>query len=296
MVEVADQERAAARADPLAAAEGEDRVAREGAQVLLGPQHRAAERVVAEGGLVDQVLGQHRGLVVRARDLLDHDAALAVELVGVDLRAPDEVGQQVDRLGDHLGAAGDVEGDQVVRGVGVQDRAHRLGGLVDLAVVVVLLAALEHQMLKKMGHPVLFRALRPGAGVEGHEHGRGAGRQLHAVQRQAVRQGGGLDARHRALRLLQGNLRLGRTSPRTVDPQTYGSHRTTSASSPASRRPAPPVLLAPPARHRRGDLASAGWRSATARPTSRSTACPSTSSRASSSSSWATPAPASRPR
>ena len=155
---------------------------------------------------VDQVLGQHRRLVVRARDLLDHDAALAVELGGVDLRAPDEVGQQVDRLGGHLGAAGDVERDQVVRRVGVQDRAHRLGRLVDLAVVVVLLAALEHQMLKKMGHSVLFRALGPRARVEGHEHRGGAGRQLHAVQRKAVRQGGGLDARHRSSQATAGEL------------------------------------------------------------------------------------------
>ena len=68
------------------------------AQVLLRAEHGAAERVVAERRAVDQVLGDDRRLVVRARDLLDHDAALAVELLGVDLRAADEVGQQVDRL------------------------------------------------------------------------------------------------------------------------------------------------------------------------------------------------------
>ena len=62
-----------------------------------GPEHRAPERVVAEGGTVDQVLRDGRGLVVGAVDLLDHDAALAVELLGVEARAPDEVGQQVDR-------------------------------------------------------------------------------------------------------------------------------------------------------------------------------------------------------
>ena len=100
MLEVADEERAAARARPLAPAEGEDRVAAERAQVLLGPEHGAPERVVAERGAVDQVLGHDGRLVVGARDLLDHDAALAVELLLVDLRAPDEVGQQVDRLAD----------------------------------------------------------------------------------------------------------------------------------------------------------------------------------------------------
>ena len=111
---------------------------------------------------------------MRARDLLDHDAALAVELAGVDLRAADEVGQQVDRLRHHLGAAGEVEGDDVVRRVGVEHRAHLLGGLVDLAVVVVDLAALEHEVLEEVGHPVLLGALGAGAGLEGHEHGGGA--------------------------------------------------------------------------------------------------------------------------
>ena len=104
VVEVADEEGAAARARPAALAEGDDRLARERAQVLLRAEHRAPERVLAERGPVDQVLGDDGRLVVGARDLLDDDAALAVELLGVDLRAPDEVGQQVDRAPSHLGA------------------------------------------------------------------------------------------------------------------------------------------------------------------------------------------------
>ena len=139
-----------------------------------GPSTGAAERVVAEGGAVDQVLGDDGGLVVGARDLLDDDAALAVELLGVDLRAADEVRQQVDRAADDLGAAGEVEGHDVVRGVGVEHRAHLLGGLVDLAVVVVELAALEDEVLEEVGHAVLLGALRAGAGLEGHEDGDGA--------------------------------------------------------------------------------------------------------------------------
>ena len=187
VLEVAGQERAAARARPLALAEGDDRVAAEGAQVLLGPEHRAAERVVAERGAVDEVLGDDGRRVVRAGDLLDDDAALAVELVGVDPRPPDEVRQQVDRLRRHLGAAGDVEGDDVVRRVGVEHRAEALGRLVDLAVVVVLLAALEHEVLEEVRHPVLLGALRAGAGLEGHEDGRPRGsRGGRAVDREAV--------------------------------------------------------------------------------------------------------------
>ena len=192
VLEVADQERAAARAGPLAR-----RKARIASRVNVrrwssGPEHGAPERVVAERRAVDQVLGDDRRLVVRARDLLDHDAALAVELLGVDLRAADEVGQQVDRLAGHLGAARDVERDEVVRRVRVQHRAHPLGGLVDLAVVVVLLAALEHQVLEEVGHPVLLRPLGPRAGVEGHEHGgRPRARQLDAVEREPVGEGRG---------------------------------------------------------------------------------------------------------
>ena len=164
-----------------------------------GPEHGAAERVVAEGGAVDQVLGHDGRLVVRARDLLDHDAALAVQLLLVDLRAPDEVRQQVDRLADDLGAARDVEGDEVVRRVGVEHRAHALGRLVDLAVVVVLLPALEHQVLEEVGHAVLLGPLRAGARLEGDEDGDGprAG-EVDAVERQPVRERRRVDLRHRS--------------------------------------------------------------------------------------------------
>ena len=285
--------------DPLAAPEGEDRVARERPQVLLGPEHGAAERVVAERRAVDQVLGEHRRLVLRARDLLDHDAALAVELLGVDLRAPDEVGQQVDRLGGDLGAAGDVEGDEVVRRVRVQHRAHRLGGLVDLAVVVVLLAALEDQMLQEMGHPVLFGALGARARVEGHEHRRGARRQLHAVQRKAVRQGGGLDARHENERTRARDCR----EPCVLsEPRLVPSRRRRMAATERHLRrrrhrddPHRPCRAAP-ARHRRGGLLQRR-REALQRDRRRARRHhASTSTRASSSSSSASPAPASRRR
>ena len=122
VLEVADDERAAARARPAALAERDDRVARERAQVLLGPEDRAAERVLAERGQVDELLGDGRRLVLVALDLLDHDAALAVELVRVEVRASDEVGEQVDRGERALGAHGDVERDQIVARVGVQRR------------------------------------------------------------------------------------------------------------------------------------------------------------------------------
>ena len=83
VLEVAHQERAAVRARPAALAKRDDRLAREAAEVLLGPEDRASQRVIAERRPVDQVLGDRRRLVVCAVDLLDHDAALAVELLRV---------------------------------------------------------------------------------------------------------------------------------------------------------------------------------------------------------------------
>ena len=187
MLEVADEERAAAAPRPAALAERDDLLARERAQVLLRAEHGSPERMLAEGGAVDQVLGDDRRLVVGAVDLLDDDPALAVELVGVELRPADEVAQQVDRLGRGLGADGDVEGDQVVARVGVQHAAEPLGGLVDVLVGGVLLAALEDQMLEEVSHPVLLGALRARARVERHEHRQRAGaRQRDAVDRQPV--------------------------------------------------------------------------------------------------------------
>jgi hypothetical protein len=112
--------------------------------------------VVAERRAVDELLGHGGGLVLVAGDLLDDDAALLVELGLVDLRPADEVGEEVERLHRALGAHGDVEGHEVVRRVGVQRAAHALGRLVDLAVVVELLAALEHEVLEEVRHAVLL--------------------------------------------------------------------------------------------------------------------------------------------
>ena len=169
-VQVAHDERAATGARPAPLPEGDDGVAGERAQVLLGTQDRAPQRVVAERGPVDQVLGHGGGLVVGPGDLLDHHAALAVELLGVQARAPHEVGEQVGRLQRGLRPHGDVERHQVVACVGVELGAQPLGGLVDVAVRRILLPALEHQVLQEMGHPVLVGALGPRAGVEPDQH------------------------------------------------------------------------------------------------------------------------------
>jgi hypothetical protein len=114
MVDVAHDERTAARARPAALAKGDDGVARERTQMILGTEDRAPEGVVAEVRAVDELLGDGRGLVLVALDLLDDDAALLVQLGLVELRTPHEVGEQVHGLHRRLGADRDVEGDQVV--------------------------------------------------------------------------------------------------------------------------------------------------------------------------------------
>ncbi len=115
----------------------------------------------------------------------------------VEVRAAGEVRQQVDRVHRGLGADGDVEGDEVVRGVGVQRAAEALGGVVDVAVVRVLLAALEDEVLEEVRHPVLLGALAAGAGVEGDEdRDRARPVEADAVQGKAVVQRGGGDRGH----------------------------------------------------------------------------------------------------
>ena len=175
MVEIAHQERSAAPACPAPFSERDDALPGEAPEVLLGAEHGAPQRMLAEGRPIDQVLGDHRWLVEGAVDLLNHDAPLPVELLGIDAWPANEVRQQVDRSGGALGAHGDVEGDQVVARVGVQDSTQPLGRLVDVAVVGVLLASLEDQVLEEVSHPVLLGRLVAGAGVERHQHGEGAG-------------------------------------------------------------------------------------------------------------------------
>ena len=158
------------------------------------PSTGPPERMLAEHRLVDQMLGHHRRLIVGARDLLHDHAALAVELVGVDSRAADEVGQQIGRLRALRGARGDVEGDQIVARVRVEDGADPLGGLVDVPVRGVLLAALEHEMLQEMGHPVLLRALGARAGIErDQQRQRARALDRDPVQRQPVGERGSRD-------------------------------------------------------------------------------------------------------
>jgi len=189
--EVADHERASPRRRPAARAERDDAVARERIpDVLGGTEHGAPQRMIAERRFVDQVLCHHRRLIVGPCNLLDDDAALAVELFAVDPRASDEVGQQVGGLARALGARGDVKRDQVVAGVGVQHGSDTGRGVVDVAVGLVLLAALEDEVFEEVRHPVLLGSLGARTGVERHQHrDRARSLDFDLVERKAVREG-----------------------------------------------------------------------------------------------------------
>ena len=187
-LEVADRQGDPARGRPLPPAKGDDALTRKGlGEVLCRPEDGATQWMIAEHGLIDQVLGNGRGLVVVARDLLNDHAALLVELHRVQPGTPDEVSQQISGLEAPGRACGDVEGDEVVAGVGIEHGAVALGGVVDVAVGRVFLAALEDEVLEEVRHAVLRGPLGAGSGVE-RDHDRDGLRALHRdpVQRQAI--------------------------------------------------------------------------------------------------------------
>ena len=157
------------------------------ARCSAGPEDRAAQRVIAEYRLVDQVLGDSGRLVVVAGDLLDDNPAFLVELDRVERRPADEIGEQIRGLHALRRACRDVESDEIMARVRVEDGAVALSRLVDVAICLVLLAALENQMLEEVRHPVLFGPLCAGAGIE-RDHQRDRARAVHGdpVQRHAV--------------------------------------------------------------------------------------------------------------
>ena len=150
--------------------------------------------MVSEGRLAEQIINQHRRLVVRAGDLLDHDATLLFELLGVEPWPCSEVGQEVRRLDQSIGPRDDPEDHVVLGRVGVETRTQSLGGRVHLSVRRIVLAALEDQVLEEVGGAVLLGPLHPRAGREGNRDGhRPRALDSDAKQGQAVRQLGDLD-------------------------------------------------------------------------------------------------------
>src|SRR2546422_865793 len=118
---------------------------------LARAEDRASERMALPELCGEEVMDQVVGRVLHHLDLLEHNRLYALELLGVEDRVQEDVGQEIDRerqvLVEHL----DIEAGVLLRGEGVHlaaDRVHRardgLGG--------ARLGALEDEGLDEGGH------------------------------------------------------------------------------------------------------------------------------------------------
>ena len=156
---------------------GDDDVARRVAGVVVGgdlghrdradhlgaAEHAAPERMVAEDRLGEDVVDAVLGLVLVHRDLLEHDLALGVDLVGGSVGREQHLGQQVERLLGVLVEEARVQVGRLLAGRGVGRGAHAVEELGDLDRRVAL-GALEQQVLEEVRDAGLRRRLVARAG------------------------------------------------------------------------------------------------------------------------------------
>ncbi len=169
------------------------------------PQDRAAERLAGIGGLLEQVEHQVVRRVLDHADLLQDDLALALQLVRLEGRVLQDVGQKIDRKRQILGQHADVIGGLLARGVGVQLAADILDLLGDRARRAAL-GALERHVLEHVGDAVDLGPLVARADIDPDPDARGLERG-HRLARdpQAVAQGrdpGGVVAHQSGSKLL----------------------------------------------------------------------------------------------
>ena len=165
-------------ADVRAAVVRPQRSGRDGRDHLRTPDHRPAERVSAEDCLGREVVDEVLRVIVDHRDLLEHDLALAVDVV--EGRCEHHVRHRVERaLHVRVGHAR-VDDGRLARGRGVQLAAHRVEELGDLLRAVPL-RALEEQVLDEVRDPGPrpWLVARPGADPESQRD------RPHAAQRLA---------------------------------------------------------------------------------------------------------------
>ena len=164
---------------------------REAAHQFGRAQHRAADRLVGIGGGLEMIEDDVVGRVDRLGDLLHHHFLLARQLIGVERRVLQDVGQDVEGqrhvLLQHLG----VIGGMVARGVGVDIAADRLDLLGDLARAAPR-RALEGHVLEHVRHAVDVGRLVARAGIDPYAHrgglhgGTWSRRHRHAVVRRVT--------------------------------------------------------------------------------------------------------------
>ena len=132
---------------------------------LGAAQHRAAERLARIGDLLEVVENDVVRGVVGLADLLQHDRAFAGQLVRVEHRVLQNVGDDIESerhvVGQHLGVVGGV----LAARVGVQVAADRLDLLGDVERRAPL-GALEGHVLEQVGDAVDLCRFVAGADVD----------------------------------------------------------------------------------------------------------------------------------
>ena len=132
----------------------------------LGPaQHRPAHRLVGIGAFLEIIEDDVVGRVVGLADLLQDHRALALELLRIEGRVLQNIGEDVEGerqiLLEHLG----VICRAFARGVGVEVAADGLDLFGDRARAAPL-GAFERHMLEKMRGAVDLRRFVPGADID----------------------------------------------------------------------------------------------------------------------------------
>lgn len=146
------------------------RVRPDGADDLLGAEGGPAHRLVGIGGELEMVEHDIVRRVVRLADLLQDDAALALEFRRIEGGMAEDVADDVDTEGEILLQQLDVIGGLLARGVGVDVAADILDRLGDGGGTPAL-GALEGHVFEEMRDAVFRRRLVAGAdagiGAEG---------------------------------------------------------------------------------------------------------------------------------
>jgi hypothetical protein len=201
----------------VAAVVRDDRVALGGLDVLGAAADGTAERVVPQDGLEEALARDVARVVVRHGELLEDDAPLGLELVGVDEAGGDHVGEHVDGHAEVAIADLGVVAGVLLGGDGVVLAAHGVEGHGDVERRTGR-RALEEEVLEEVRRPQVARLLV--AGADGHPHAdRGAAAAGHVLAEDA-------DARREDAAPHPGSARRADGELRLVEGEFYGAgHR-----------------------------------------------------------------------
>ena len=124
----------------------------------LGPQDRAAERLVGEGFGLEVIEDDVVGRVFGLADFLDDDALLARQFFGIEDRVLQNVGENVDGERDIVLQHAGVIGGLFASGIGVDEAADAFDLFGDAAGGAAL-GALERHVLEHVSDAVRFLRL-----------------------------------------------------------------------------------------------------------------------------------------